>query len=141
MLVGIVCSVDHTRLDEPASDAEHAAIDGEPDRRRPSQRPRSPRPGPRREVTDADEDERRAGANQFQHDDHPQNDDDIRRALPAPPLDVATDRVEQRLASERPIRADCCARCPQGGSNHRRDESTPIEPLHTARLSRAARIG
>src|ERR687898_2862703 len=64
-----------TRLDEPASDAEHAAVDGEPDRRRPSQRPSSPRPGPRREVTDADEDERRDGANQFQHDDHPQNDD------------------------------------------------------------------
>lgn len=42
MLVGIVCSLDHTRVDEPASDAECAAVDGEPDRRCPSQRPRSP---------------------------------------------------------------------------------------------------
>jgi hypothetical protein len=136
MLVGIVCSVDHTGLDEPASDAEHAAVDGEPDSGRPSQRPSSPRPGPRREVTDADEDERRDGANQFQHDYHPQGDDDTCRALPAPPLDVATDSVEQCLASERPIRAHCCARCPEAGSNHRREESTPIGSFHTASLSR-----
>jgi hypothetical protein len=136
MLVGIVCRIEHTRLDEPASNAEHAAIDGEPDRRRPPQRPSSPRLGPRRQLTDADEDERRDGANQFHHDYHPQGDDDTCRALPAPPLDVATDRVEQRLASERPIRAHCCARCPEAGSNHRRDESTPIGSFHTASLSR-----
>jgi hypothetical protein len=44
--------------------------------------------------------------------------------------------VERRVASERPIRAHCCARCPEAGSNHRRDESTPIGSFNTASLSR-----
>ena len=136
MLVGIVRSINHTSLDQQPGDSEHTPVDGEPDRHDPSERSHRPgsRPGRKLARAHSHEHERRDSSYEFREGDHPQRGDDTGRPLPTPALDLATDSVDQRRTTKRLVRAHRRARHAQTRGGHGRDDSTPIEPSHTARL-------
>ena len=135
-LVGIVRSSNHTGLDEQAGDGEHTAVGGKPDRHDPSERSHRSGSSPGRELSGAHshEHESHDSCYEFGDGDQPQCDDDTGRPRPTPALDLATDGVEQRRATKRPVRAHRCARRTHARGDHGRDDSTPIEPRHRASL-------
>jgi hypothetical protein len=72
-LIGVVRRIEDAGLDEQASDAQHAAIEREPNGCDPPHHARKSAPRPRRQMrrTHTHEHERRSCSDQLEHDDHP----------------------------------------------------------------------